>query len=84
MTNLDTFDLQDSSPMLQNSTADGEEGNQRLARSLYSFKVLKECPIILVLLLQIHRKFLNETVGDLVPLIVEVRTALITSSWDTN
>jgi transformation/transcription domain-associated protein len=70
--------------MLQNSTADGEEGNQRLARSLYSFKVLKECPIILVLLLQIHRKFLNETVGDLVPLIVEVRTALITSSWDTN
>jgi transformation/transcription domain-associated protein len=59
--------------MLPNSTADGEEGNQRLARSLYSFKVLKECPIILVLLLQIHRKFLNETVGDLVPLIVQVR-----------
>lgn len=52
--------------------ADGsEEPHYPLARSLYSFKVLKECPIILVLLLQIHRKFVNETVEELVPLIVK-------------
>lgn len=51
-----------------------EEGsyNLPLAPSLLSFKVLKECPIILVLLLQIHRKFVNETVENLVPLIINV------------
>lgn len=37
-----------------------------------SFKVLTECPIIVVLLLQIHRNVIATNMPRLVPLIMEV------------
>ncbi|CAG8494689.1 11619_t:CDS:10, partial [Ambispora leptoticha] len=42
-----------------------------LAKSLYSFKVLTECPIIVVLLFQSHRQFVNRNIIKIVPLIIE-------------
>jgi len=37
-----------------------------------SFKVLSECPIIMVLLFQIYKKFINVNIPVLVPLIIKV------------
>ncbi|CAG8494971.1 1279_t:CDS:10 [Ambispora gerdemannii] len=42
-----------------------------LAKSLYSFKVLTECPIIVVLLFQSHRQFVNTNIKNIVPLIIQ-------------
>ena len=53
----------------------GQETNMPtkvLAKSLYSFKVLAECPIIVVLLFQSHRRFATENIFKFVPVIVEV------------
>ncbi|KAJ3340113.1 hypothetical protein HDU93_007338 [Gonapodya sp. JEL0774] len=43
-----------------------------VARSLYSFKVLKECPINIVMLLQVYKKMTANTIGLFVPLIIDV------------
>jgi len=41
---------------------------------MYSFKILKECPIIIVLLFQLHKKFVQTNVVAFIPLIIEVIT----------
>lgn len=48
-----------------------ETPSKMLAKSLYSFKVLTECPIIVVLLFQSHRKFATDNIVKFVPLIIE-------------
>ncbi|KAG9303929.1 hypothetical protein G9A89_005839 [Geosiphon pyriformis] len=45
--------------------------NNILAKSMYSFKVLTECPIIVVLLFQSHRQCVNTNIMNFVPLIIE-------------
>ena len=40
-----------------------------LQRSLYSFKLLTECPIIIVLLFQLYRSFNDSHVEPFVPLV---------------
>ncbi|CAI2169805.1 6786_t:CDS:10 [Funneliformis geosporum] len=45
--------------------------NKVLARSLHSFKVLTECPIIVVLLFQSYRKSVNTNIQNFVPLIIK-------------
>ncbi|CAG8568194.1 3969_t:CDS:2, partial [Acaulospora colombiana] len=45
--------------------------NKVLARSMYSFKVLTECPIIVVLLFSTHRNFVNTNIENFVPLVVQ-------------
>jgi transformation/transcription domain-associated protein len=42
-----------------------------LKKSLESFKVLTECPIIIALLFQLHKKYVAANVPLLVPLIVK-------------
>jgi hypothetical protein len=49
-----------------------ETPSKMLAKSLYSFKVLTECPIIVVLLFQSHRKFASDNIVKFVPLIIDV------------
>lgn len=44
-----------------------------LAKSMYSFKVLTECPIIVVLLFQSYRRFATENIMKFIPLIFQVR-----------
>ncbi|RKO90070.1 hypothetical protein BDK51DRAFT_18323, partial [Blyttiomyces helicus] len=55
--------------------ADGGEASSTkvLGKSMYSFKVLSECPIIIALLFQIHRKAVPQNVQAFVPLVMEVR-----------
>jgi len=43
-----------------------------IQRSLYSFKVLTECPIIIVLLFQLYRSFNETHVEPFVPLVFKV------------
>ncbi|CAB4408939.1 unnamed protein product [Rhizophagus irregularis] len=45
--------------------------NKVLAKSLHSFKVLTECPIIVVLLFQSRREFVNDSIKSFVPLIIK-------------
>ena len=47
--------------------------NKVLAKSLRSFKVLTECPIIVVLLFQSRREFVNDSIKSFVPLIIKVK-----------
>lgn len=44
---------------------------KKFAKATKSFKVLSECPIILVLLIQIHKRFIGHSVPDMVPLIIQ-------------
>lgn len=44
---------------------------KKLKKSLESFKVLTECPIIIALLFQLHKKYVAANVPLLVPLIVK-------------
>ena len=57
-----------------NINASGGTGNEikstSLIRSLQSFKVLTECPIIIVLLFQLYPKFVNIYIPKFMPLIV--------------
>jgi len=39
---------------------------------MYSFKILKECPIIIVLLFQLHKKIFKNNVDSFMPLVIEV------------
>jgi transformation/transcription domain-associated protein len=43
-----------------------------LPQSLDSFKVLSDCPIIIALLFQLHKKFVPMNVPAMVPLIINV------------
>lgn len=47
--------------------------NNKLAKSMYSFKILKECPIIIVLLFQLHKKIFKNNVDSFIPLVIEVK-----------
>lgn len=47
-----------------------EDAEKRLNYSAYSFKVLKECPIIIALLFSLNRNFIQPNVNQFVPLIV--------------
>ncbi|KAJ3029169.1 UNVERIFIED_CONTAM: hypothetical protein HDU68_012852 [Siphonaria sp. JEL0065] len=48
-----------------------EDANRILGPSMTSFKVLTECPIIIALLLQVHRNFVQNNVPEFVPLIMQ-------------
>jgi transformation/transcription domain-associated protein len=41
--------------------------------SLHSFKVLSECPIILVLLFQIFKKLIGASIPAVIPTLIKVR-----------
>jgi len=49
-----------------------DQPSKVLAKSLFSFKVLTECPIIVVLLFQTHRQFVNPNIATFIPLIIQV------------
>jgi hypothetical protein len=53
---------------------DNPTGNEipLLSKSMYSFKVLSECPVIVALLISLHRKFSQGHVPILVPLMMHV------------
>ncbi|KAI9333573.1 hypothetical protein BDR26DRAFT_909001 [Obelidium mucronatum] len=63
----DTFD-DATSPAAPGSA---EDSNRIIGPSMTSFKVLTECPIIIALLLQVHRGFVTTNVPLFVPLIME-------------
>ena len=48
-----------------------EATSRKLKKSLESFKVLTECPIIIALLFQLHKKYVAANVPVLVPLIIK-------------
>lgn len=48
-----------------------------LAKSMFSFKVLTECPIIVVLLFQSYRRSAAENIMKFIPLIFQVQTYLV-------
>ncbi|CAG8576103.1 11483_t:CDS:10, partial [Acaulospora morrowiae] len=45
--------------------------NKVLARSMHSFKVLAECPIIVVLLFSSHRNSVNTNIENFIPLVIQ-------------
>ncbi len=49
----------------------GNDAPRKLKKSLNSFKVLTECPIIIALLFQLHKKYVAANVPVLVPLIIK-------------
>ena len=61
-------------PATPPNTALGETSTvtKNIPRSLDSFKVLTECPIIIALLFQLHNKYVGVNVPALVPSIVDV------------
>ncbi|KAF9581361.1 hypothetical protein BGW38_001654, partial [Lunasporangiospora selenospora] len=62
-----------TSPRPVSPAADGtDQPSKVLAKSLFSFKVLTECPIIVVLLFQTHRQYVNPNVHLFVPLIIHM------------
>lgn len=60
-----------SSPV-SDVTTNESTPNKILADSLHSFKVLTECPIIVVLIFQSHRNVVNENIQSFLPLIIRV------------
>ncbi|KAG2214450.1 hypothetical protein INT46_007375 [Mucor plumbeus] len=48
-----------------------ESPSKPLSKSMFSFKVLTECPIIVVLLFQTHRRYATENIMKFVPLIFQ-------------
>ncbi|KAI8099099.1 uncharacterized protein BX664DRAFT_310101 [Halteromyces radiatus] len=59
-----------TSPRPMSPAADiPETPSKVLAKSLFSFKVLTECPIIVVLLFQSHRRYAAENIMKFIPLI---------------
>lgn len=48
-----------------------QQRRSHIPRSLFSFKVLTECPIIIALLFQLHKKFVNSNVNDLAPCVIK-------------
>ncbi|KAJ3191208.1 hypothetical protein HK101_007980 [Irineochytrium annulatum] len=54
-------------------SADASNESQRvLAKSLYSFKVLTDCPMIIAMLFNVHKASVGANVPQLVPLIIQV------------
>lgn len=49
-----------------------EAPSKVLPKGMFSFKVLTECPIIVVLLFQSHRRYAGENIMRFVPLIFQV------------
>ncbi|KAJ3053641.1 hypothetical protein HK097_003754, partial [Rhizophlyctis rosea] len=49
-----------------------QASGRTLPKAMFSFKVLTECPIIIALVFQLYRKYVNEAVPKFVPLIVKV------------
>ncbi|KAI9495464.1 hypothetical protein BDB00DRAFT_870320 [Zychaea mexicana] len=61
-----------ASPRPMSPAADTPETPSKvLPKGLFSFKVLTECPIIVVLLFQSHRKYAGENIMKFVPLIFQ-------------
>ncbi|KAJ3326459.1 hypothetical protein HDU76_012906 [Blyttiomyces sp. JEL0837] len=54
------------------SSTEGADSQRVLARSMFSFKVLTECPLIIALLLQMQREHINQHVPAFVPLTMSV------------
>jgi transformation/transcription domain-associated protein len=54
--------------------ANGETLPKMIISSMDSFKVLTECPIVIALLFQLHKKYVGSNVPALVPLIIECLT----------
>ncbi|KAK9477125.1 hypothetical protein V1514DRAFT_353659 [Lipomyces japonicus] len=50
----------------------GEAPAKTLPRGLFSFRVLTECPIIVVLLFSTHKQSVNDNLSTFVPLIIEM------------
>jgi transformation/transcription domain-associated protein len=50
--------------------SDDDAGKELLTKSMFSFKVLSECPVIVALLISLHRKFSQGHVPILVPLMM--------------
>ncbi|OAD77362.1 hypothetical protein PHYBLDRAFT_36397 [Phycomyces blakesleeanus NRRL 1555(-)] len=64
--------LSATSPRPMSPAADTPETPSKiLPKSLFSFKVLTECPIIVVLLFQSHRRLAQENIMKFLPLIFE-------------
>ena len=61
-----------SQPASPAAYGETHEAPRLLTKGLFSFKVLTECPIIIALLFQLYRKFVNHNVPLFVPLIMEV------------
>lgn len=51
--------------------ADGEPPAIPLLRSKDSFKVLTECPLIVMLLFQLYPKYIKANIPDLIPLMID-------------
>lgn len=63
-----------TSPRPMSPAAESSETPQKvLPKGMFSFKVLTECPIIVVLLFQSHRRYAGENIMKFVPLIFQVR-----------
>ena len=54
-----------------------------LIRSMHSFKVLTECPIIVVLLFQLYPRFLTTNIPKFMPLIVNTLSLQVPQSART-
>ncbi|ORY29461.1 hypothetical protein BCR33DRAFT_724710 [Rhizoclosmatium globosum] len=50
---------------------DGKDSSKPVGTSMTSFKVLTECPIIIALLLQVHKNYVHTNVPAFVPLILD-------------
>jgi transformation/transcription domain-associated protein len=57
-------------PGAPNTGASNTKAATQLVRSMQSFKVLTECPIIVVLLFQLYPRFLTSNIPKFMPLIV--------------
>lgn len=55
-----------------------------LAKSMFSFKVLTECPIIVVLLFQSYRRSAADNIMKFIPLIFQVHFAIFMIRVETN
>eukprot|EP00842_Homolaphlyctis_polyrhiza_P006940 jgi/Hompol1/835/HPOL_000753-RA len=65
--------LKDSSTQTSgDASTSASQAQKPIPHSLFSFKALTECPIIIALLFQIHRKFIASNIPLFVPSIVQV------------
>lgn len=60
------------SPSMSTEIGGDSQPAKTLPKSLFSFRVLTECPIIVVLLFSTHKQSVNDNLPVFVPLIVEV------------
>ncbi|KAK9457474.1 hypothetical protein V1511DRAFT_170812 [Dipodascopsis uninucleata] len=69
-----TLSFQSPRPMSPSMSTDigNDAPAKTLPKSLFSFRVLTECPIIVVLLFSTHKQSVNENLPVFVPLIIEM------------